>query len=158
LTAALTLRATRPETLDAIDPWVIDCWLDAPLPPISPDGALRLSIEQSPDEYDPDPPPALARPRNRRRTAWYEEYERPVLACTLIINRVEEVLDAPEDAMPLSSGMEFDPRERILAFDHNIVRLRVEHLDVELEVMPEVVAWRRKRLWQIGPLNFETGG
>ena len=49
-------------------------------------------------------------------------------------------------------------RERILAFDHNIVRLRVEHLDVELEVMPEVVAWRRKRLWQIGPLNFETGG
>jgi hypothetical protein len=158
LTAALTLRATTPEELDAIDTWVIDSWLDAPLAPISPAGALRLSIQQSLDEYDPDSPATLARPRNHRRTAWYEEYERPVLACTLTINQVEELLDAPDEATPLFSGVEFHAEERILAFDHDALRLRVERLDVELEVMPEVVAWRRKRLWRIGPLNFETGG
>jgi hypothetical protein len=157
LTAALTLRATTPAELAAIDGWIVDCWLDAPLPAIAPDGELRLSIEQSPDEVDfQNIPDGLPGRRNYRETTWYDEWEQPMLAGTLTIRHVEEILDAPEYGLPLGSGIEFDQPSRMLEIDIDTLRLRVAALEVELEVMPEIVRWTRKRWWRIGPLRMET--
>jgi hypothetical protein len=157
LTAALTLRATTPAELDAVDSWVADCWLDAPLPAIAPDGELRLSIEQSPDEVDfQNIPDGLPERRNYRETAWYDEWEQPVLACALTVRHVEEILAAPEHGLQLGGGMEFDKPSRTLEVDLDTLWLRVAALDVEFEVMLEVVRWTRKRWWRIGPLRFES--
>jgi hypothetical protein len=157
-TAALTVRATTPAELDAIDCWVVNCWLEAPVGPLSRDGVLRVSIEQSPQEVDPEPPRGLPRPRNHRQTAWYEEYEQPVVVCSLTIHHVERILDAPAEGLPLFRGIEFDQAGRVLRFDGDVLLVRVSELELELAVMPEPVRWARKRFWQIGPLNFETGG
>jgi hypothetical protein len=157
LTAALTLRAKTLAELEGIDSWIADCWLDAPLPPVSPTGELRLSIEQSPDEVDPISTTAgLPGPRNRREEAWYDEWEQPMLACTLTIRHVEEMLEAPDYGLQLGGGVEFDPPSRTLVVDLGTLRLRVAALDVEFDVRPEVVRWVRKRSWRIGPLRFET--
>lgn len=155
MTATLTLSARRPDELDAIDEWLVDCWLDAPVGPVPADGALKLSLEQSPDDVASETS-GLPQPRNQRKTAWYEEHEQPVVACTLTIRHVEEIVTAPEEGLPLCSGVEFDQASRTLAFDDDVLQVRVLELDVELDVTTHVVAWRRKRLWRVGPLMFET--
>jgi hypothetical protein len=47
---------------------------------------------------------------------------------------------------------------RVLRLDGDVLLVRVSELELELAVMPEPVRWARKRFWQIGSLNFETGG
>jgi hypothetical protein len=96
-------------------------------------------------------------PRNRRGTEWYEEYERPVLACTLTVRHVEAIVTAPDEGLLLSSGLVFDPASRMLAFDHDDLQVRVSSLDVEFAVTTDVVGWERLREWRVGPVSWTTG-
>jgi hypothetical protein len=152
------LGAHTPAELDAIDGWVIDAWLRTPVQPPSPEGVLALSLEQAPDRAGTETPAGLPRPRNHRGTAWYEQYEQPAVACTLVVRHVEEVLRAPDEDLWLSSGIEFDGGSGILSIDQETVQVRVSALDLDLEATPEIVRWIRRRFWKIGPLEFESGG
>jgi hypothetical protein len=149
----LTLRARTPDELDAIHGWVVDSWLEAPLEPVTPDGALRLTLNKAPGDLAAGVP----QPRNHRETEWYEEYERPVLACTLTVRHVEEIVTAPDEGIPLSSGLTFDSASRTLAFDHDGLQVRVSRLDLEFAVTTDVVRWERSRMWRVGPVTWTTG-
>jgi hypothetical protein len=151
----LTLRARTDLELDAIDEWIIDSWLNAPMGSPSAERDLHLSIEQSPDEVDTEMQVGMPNARNHQKTAFYVEYDQPVVVCELILRGVETVLCAPEHGLPLSAGIEFDADSRILAIDHGVVEVEVSALDVELSIEPVVVRWRRKRLSRIGPLAIE---
>jgi hypothetical protein len=159
---ALTLQARTADELDAISDWVLDSWLDGPIGPIAGDGTLQLTITKDPAEVAAvDDMPAgtsgLPQPRDHRMTRWYEEWRRPLVECTLTIRHAEEIVDAPEFGEPLFSGVEFDPARRMLKFDDDVLRVLVTHLDVELEIMPDAVAWKIYREWQIGPIDFTSG-
>jgi hypothetical protein len=155
---ALTLSARSAEELEQISSWLLDCWLDAPVGPVAADCTLRLRITKDPAEVDvPDPNSGLPQPRNHRVTRWYEEWERPLVGCTITIRHVEEVVVGLEDPNPLFAWVEYNEADRTLDFDEQVLRVRVSQIDVQLDVMPEPVGWRRHRSWQIGPLGFQSG-
>jgi hypothetical protein len=151
------MRARTRAELDALDEWVIDAWLLAPLDVDLASRVVRLSLEQSLRNVGIDLPAWMPGPRNERRTAWYVEREWPVVRCTLTVRNVEEVIEAVDEGAPLSSAFEFDEHTGVLDIDNGTVRLRLSALDLELEVEPRAVDWRRERGWKIGPFEFESG-
>jgi hypothetical protein len=155
---ALTLNARTPEQLEQISPWVLDSWLDAPVGPVAADGTLQLTITKDPAEVDlPNPTSDLPQPRHHRVTQWYEEWERPLVECAITIRHVEAIVEPLEDPQPLFDAIEYNAADRTLDFDESVLRVRVSQVDVQLDVKPAAVGWKRHRSWQIGPLGFQTG-
>jgi hypothetical protein len=155
----LVLRARTEAGLDEVGPWVLDSWLEAPLAPLSEDGTLRLTLHKAPDEAIPGADAAalrtsVPRPRNQAESEAGTSYERPVVVCELAIRSVEAVERAPEYGLPISNGITYDARRRVVALDDELL-VRVSELAVELAVTSTVVGWELVRVGRIGPVSYE---
>ena len=111
---------------------MLDSWLELPLVGPGSDDTLRATLHK----------------------AAGEDAKRPVHECELAIRRVEAVERAPEYSLPISSGITYDARRRIVALDDELL-VRVTELDVELSVTATVVGWELVREGRIGPISYE---
>jgi hypothetical protein len=84
-----------------------------------------------------------------RRTRWFQEFKRPVVACRLLIRKAVDLRAEADRARFMAFGMDCRARDDLVRIDatDGSVAVTVERLDVTVEASDEIVGYQRVRQW-----------